>query len=117
MPTVTAMSCSSHSPSAGESFMASECVSCGACVQACPTSALQEKTVIALGPPERTVLHLVTGPDAARAGDALGRVEGEIGVALVLGRVEVVLAPGAVTDLGQPHRLRHGAQVALTLLG
>jgi formate dehydrogenase major subunit len=42
--------------SAGESFMASECVSCGACVQACPTSALQEKTVIALGPPERTVV-------------------------------------------------------------
>jgi formate dehydrogenase major subunit len=44
------------SASAGESFMASECVSCGACVQACPTSALQEKTLIALGPPQRTVL-------------------------------------------------------------
>ena len=36
--------------------MASECVSCGACVQACPTTALQEKTVIELGPPQRTVL-------------------------------------------------------------
>src|SRR5665811_2308654 len=44
------------SASAGESFMASECVSCGACVQACPTSSLQEKTVIELGPPQRTVL-------------------------------------------------------------
>jgi len=44
------------SASAGESFMASECVSCGACVQACPTTALQEKAVIALGPPQRTVL-------------------------------------------------------------
>jgi formate dehydrogenase major subunit len=42
--------------SAGELFMASECVSCGACVQACPTTSLQEKTVIAAGPPERTVL-------------------------------------------------------------
>jgi len=42
--------------SAGESFMASECVSCGACVQACPTTALREKTVIAMGPPQRTVL-------------------------------------------------------------
>ena len=47
---------SSVSASAGESFMGSECVSCGACVQACPTSALQDKTVIALGPPQRTVL-------------------------------------------------------------
>jgi formate dehydrogenase major subunit len=44
------------SASAGESFMQSECVSCGACVQACPTSSLQEKTVIAAGPPDRTVL-------------------------------------------------------------
>jgi formate dehydrogenase major subunit len=44
------------SASAGESFMHSECVSCGACVQACPTTALQEKTVIAMGPPERSVL-------------------------------------------------------------
>ena len=44
------------SASAGESFMASECVSCGACVQACPTSSLTEKTVLTLGPPQRTVL-------------------------------------------------------------
>ncbi len=42
--------------SAGEPFMTSECVSCGACVQACPTTSLQEKTTIAAGPPERTVL-------------------------------------------------------------
>jgi formate dehydrogenase major subunit len=44
------------SASAGDSFMASECVSCGACVQACPTSSLREKTVIELGPPQRSVL-------------------------------------------------------------
>ena len=35
--------------------MESECVSCGACVQACPTTALQEKSIIELGMPTRTV--------------------------------------------------------------
>src|SRR6185295_2676126 len=39
----------------GTSFMESECVSCGACVQACPTTALQEKSIIELGMPTRTV--------------------------------------------------------------
>jgi formate dehydrogenase major subunit len=39
-----------------ESFLASECVSCGACVQACPTSTLQEKAVVDLGIPTRSVL-------------------------------------------------------------
>ncbi len=42
--------------SGGESFMDSECVSCGACVQACPTATLQERTVVELGVPKRTVL-------------------------------------------------------------
>ena len=41
--------------SQNESFFASECVSCGACVEACPTLALTEKSVIALGRPERAV--------------------------------------------------------------
>lgn len=40
----------------GLNFLESECVSCGACVQACPTSTLQEKAVIELGTPTRTVL-------------------------------------------------------------
>ncbi len=40
----------------GSSFMDSECVSCGACVQACPTATLQEKSVVDLGLPSRTVL-------------------------------------------------------------
>ena len=40
----------------GTDFMSSECVSCGACVQACPTATLQEKNVIDLGMPTRTVL-------------------------------------------------------------
>jgi len=39
-----------------EGFLASECVSCGACVQACPTATLMENTVIARGQPEHTVL-------------------------------------------------------------
>jgi formate dehydrogenase major subunit len=37
-------------------FLGSECVSCGACVQVCPTATLEEKSVISLGVPRRTVL-------------------------------------------------------------
>ncbi len=40
----------------GTDFLASECVSCGACVQACPTSALEEKSVVELGMPTRAVV-------------------------------------------------------------
>ncbi|MEX2254715.1 MAG: formate dehydrogenase subunit alpha [Acidimicrobiia bacterium] len=42
--------------SADDKFMDSECVSCGACVQACPTDALTEKTILDLGQPTRSVL-------------------------------------------------------------
>src|SRR5499427_1755928 len=38
-----------------ETFLESECVSCGACVEACPTAALTEKSLVALGAPERAV--------------------------------------------------------------
>jgi formate dehydrogenase major subunit len=41
--------------SQNEPFLESECVSCGACVEACPTTALTEKSVIGLGAPERAV--------------------------------------------------------------
>lgn len=37
-------------------FMDSDCVSCGACVQACPTATLQEKSVIELGLPEHSAI-------------------------------------------------------------
>ena len=40
----------------GTDFMSSECVSCGACVQACPTATLQEKSVVELGMPTRSVM-------------------------------------------------------------
>lgn len=40
--------------SQNEPFIQSECVSCGACVEACPTAALTEKSLIALGAPDRT---------------------------------------------------------------
>ncbi len=40
----------------GDDFLSSECVSCGACVQACPTATLQEKSVKAIGLPERSVV-------------------------------------------------------------
>ncbi len=39
-----------------ETFMESECVSCGACVSNCPTEALQEKSVIQMGQPERSTV-------------------------------------------------------------
>jgi formate dehydrogenase major subunit len=41
--------------SQAESFVASECVSCGACVEACPTTALMEKSLIAAKPPDHDV--------------------------------------------------------------
>jgi formate dehydrogenase major subunit len=44
------------SPGMQESFLGSECVSCGACVQACPTATLNEKSVIAIGKPEHSVV-------------------------------------------------------------
>jgi len=43
------------SASQAEPFIDSECVSCGACVEACPTAALSEKSLIALGRPQRAV--------------------------------------------------------------
>ncbi|AJE46261.1 formate dehydrogenase subunit alpha [Celeribacter indicus] len=39
-----------------ENFLASDCVSCGACVQACPTATLQEKSVLEMGTPDRSVV-------------------------------------------------------------
>ena len=39
-----------------ESFMESECVSCGACVNSCPTTALEEKSVIEMGVPEQSTV-------------------------------------------------------------
>jgi formate dehydrogenase major subunit len=43
------------SASQNESFLASECVSCGACVEACPTAALSEKPLAALAKPVTSV--------------------------------------------------------------
>jgi formate dehydrogenase major subunit len=39
-----------------ENFMDSECVSCGACVEACPTSALEDKSVLEMGVPEEATV-------------------------------------------------------------
>jgi formate dehydrogenase major subunit len=39
-----------------ENFISSEGVSCGACVQACPTASLAEKTLIQFGQPEHSVV-------------------------------------------------------------
>ena len=37
-------------------FLESECVSCGACVQACPTATLMEKSIAEAGQPEHAVI-------------------------------------------------------------
>lgn len=39
-----------------DSFLDSDCVSCGACVAACPTASLMENTVIDLGQPEHAII-------------------------------------------------------------
>jgi formate dehydrogenase major subunit len=54
--TITGRGFDSRVATGAENFFDSECVSCGACVQACPTATLQEKSVIAHGVPDRTVL-------------------------------------------------------------
>ena len=41
---------------AGDDFLASDCVSCGACVAACPTATLQEKSIIEIGTPSHSVI-------------------------------------------------------------
>ena len=52
---------------AGDDFMASGCVSCGACVQACPTAMLQETSIAKFGTPERSVSRPCTVVVAIRA--------------------------------------------------
>jgi formate dehydrogenase major subunit len=44
------------SPGQHQPYIDSECVSCGACVQACPTDALMEKTLLERGLADRTVV-------------------------------------------------------------
>ena len=44
------------SPGQHQHYIDSECVSCGACVQACPTDALMEKTVLEKGAADRAVV-------------------------------------------------------------
>lgn len=44
------------SPGQHQRYIDSECVSCGACVQACPTDALMEKTLLEKGRAERAIV-------------------------------------------------------------
>ncbi len=44
------------SPGQMQPFMGSECVSCGACVQACPTATLMENSLVEMGQAERSVV-------------------------------------------------------------
>jgi len=67
-------------PGRDETFLGSECVSCGACVQACPTATLMEKSVAGHGRAERTVVTTCAycgvgcGLKAELAGDSLVRM-------------------------------------------
>ncbi len=40
----------------GDDFLSSDCVSCGACVAACPTATLQEKSIVEIGTPSHAVI-------------------------------------------------------------
>ena len=44
------------SPGQHQHYIDSECVSCGACVQACPTDALMEKTLLERGRADRAII-------------------------------------------------------------
>ena len=89
----------------GTDFLASECVSCGACVQACPTGTLQEKSVAEIGTPDRSVITTCAycgvgcgvGSDDGR-GDGAGK-----GTGLGTGDgacVGCALGPGDGTGMG-----------------
>ena len=45
-----------RSASQDQPFLDSECVSCGACIQACPTATLTEKSLVQMGQPESTII-------------------------------------------------------------
>src|SRR5690606_32706735 len=60
-------------------------------------------------------LHFLAGAHAARADDALRRIEREIRVARVLRRVEVILAGVAVAHLAQADGARHVLQLAVAV--
>ncbi|TAK48196.1 MAG: formate dehydrogenase subunit alpha [Xanthobacteraceae bacterium] len=54
--TVTGRGFASRIAAGATDFLGSECVSCGACVQACPTATLIENSVIAQGQPEHATI-------------------------------------------------------------
>ena len=66
------------------------------------------------GERERALL-LIAGAHAARADDALARIEGEVRIARVLGSAQVVGAVIAVPHLAQAHHARHVLQLTMAV--
>ena len=65
----------------------------------------------------KRALLLVAGAHAARADDALARVESEIGIRLVLLGIQVILALVAVAHLAQADDAGHVLQLAVAVRG
>ena len=125
----SAAASSSKVATGGVDFLTSECVSCGACVQACPTATLNEKPVIEKGTPERTVVTTcaycgvgcsfkaeLKGDEVAAHGPLQGR-QGQRGPFLRQGPVRLRLrhpqGPHPQADDPQPDR----GSVARSLVG
>src|SRR4051812_31643548 len=85
------------SASQSESFMESECVSCGACVESCPTGALIEKSIVAMGKAEKATATTCAYCGVGCSFSAESKVTDE-------GRTEIVrMAPNRDGDANHGH--------------
>ena len=71
----------------------------------------------ALNGQRQGALLFVAGPHAARADDALAGIEGEIGIARILRRIQVVGAVVPIAHLAQAHDAGHVLQLAMAVGG
>ena len=98
-----------HAGAAGNAFGGQEILLLSRAHRRCKAASVNGQREGALG--------FVAGAHAARADDALGGIEGEIGVALVPGGVEVVLAFIAIAHVAQADRASLILQLAIAIGG